>query len=66
MKKILYALIAIPLFIIWPLSFLICTECMYSDKMNPLLVFILSSLIYFVIIIMPLNYFFDKFSKKEK
>ncbi len=64
MKKLFYALIAIPLFIIWPFSLLICTECCYSDNIPSFIAFIIGSLIYYVIVITPLNYIF--WNKRNK
>ena len=60
MNKLLYALIAIPAFLIWPFSLLICTECYYPDDFNPILAFLIGSLIYYVIVIIPLNFLFKK------
>ncbi|MDD3302849.1 MAG: hypothetical protein PHN31_04775 [Candidatus Gracilibacteria bacterium] len=62
MKKVIYALIAIPLFIIGPLGLLTCTECGYPNYIPSYVAFVIASLIYYIVVIIPLNFFY----KQEK
>jgi hypothetical protein len=66
LQKLLYAIIAIPLFIFWPMFILVCTICRVPEYYYfNLPTFFITSMIYYLVVIIPLNKLFSKYINKN-